>query len=116
MHPLLIEGLPGRGDHRSMKSRIASALAVLACAAALTGCSGKGSSGTGGTAPAGAGVAATPSAPRASGSSASGAGRTDSQSVANNPDGDLSSLDQQLSDIGGAISSAEPTQTAGDNG
>jgi hypothetical protein len=116
MYPLLIEGLPRCGDHRSMKSRIVSVLAVLACVGALAACSGKGSAGTGGSAPAGAGVTATSTAPGAAGSSASGVGRTDSQSVANTPDGDLSSLDQQLSDIDGAISSAEPTETAGDNG
>jgi hypothetical protein len=99
-----------------MKSRIASALAVLACVGALAACSGKGSSGTGGTAPAGVGVTATSTAPAASGaSSASGVGRTDSQAVAGDPDGDLTSLDQQLSDINGALSSAEPTQTASDN-
>ncbi|MEY9859837.1 hypothetical protein ABH935_005471 [Catenulispora sp. GAS73] len=99
-----------------MKSRIASALAVLACVGALAACSGKGSAGTGGTAPAGAGVTATTTAPGASGaSSESSVGRTDSQGVAGDPDGDLSSIDQQLSDINGALSSAEPTQTAGDN-
>ena len=59
-----------------------------------------------------------PTAPGAAGASggASSAGRTDSQGAADDPDGDLSSLDQQLSDINGALSSAEPTQTAGDNG
>lgn len=103
-----------------MKSRIASALAVLACVGALAACSGRGSAGTGGTAPAGAGVTATstatstaPGAPGAS--SQSSAGRTDSQGAADDPDGDLTSLDQELSDINGALSSAEPTQTAGDN-
>jgi hypothetical protein len=35
--------------------------------------------------------------------------------VANDPDGDLTSIDQQLSDINGALSSAEPTQTAADS-
>lgn len=100
-----------------MKSRIASALAVLACVGALTACSGKGSAGTGGTAPAGAGVTATSSAPGAPGaSSGNSVGRTDSQGVADDPDGDLSSIDQQLSDVNGALSSAEPTETAGDNG
>ena len=98
-----------------MKSRIASVLAVLVCAGALTACSGKGS--TGGTAPAGAGVTttstSTPGAPAAS--SASSVGSTDSPGAADDPDGDLNSLDQQLSDINGALSSAEPTQTAGDN-
>jgi hypothetical protein len=99
-----------------MTSRIASALAVLACVGALAACSGKSSSGTGGTAPAGAGVTATSPAPGASGaSSASSVGRTDSQGVANDPDGDLTSIDQQLSDINGALSSAEPTQTAADS-
>ena len=105
-----------------MKSRIASALAVLACVGALAACSGKGSAGTGGSAPAGAGVTATSSAPGgaaagpAGGASSAGRTDTDSQSVAGDPDGDLNSLDQQLSDINGALSSAEPTQTAGDNG
>jgi ABC-type glycerol-3-phosphate transport system substrate-binding protein len=90
-----------------MKSRIASALAVLACVGALAACSGKGS------------AAATPttttsSVPASTGSSAPGS--TDSHGVTEDPDGDLTSLDQQLSDIDGALSSAEPTQTAGDNG
>ncbi|MBS2537571.1 hypothetical protein KGQ20_32950 [Catenulispora sp. NF23] len=96
-----------------MKSRIVSALAVLACAGALTACSGKGSAGTGGTTPAGAGVTATPTSGAAG---ASGVGRTDSQGVPDDPDGDLFSLDQQLSDINGALSSAESTETAGDGG
>ena len=105
-----------------MKSRIVSALAVLAllaCGGALTACSGRGSAGAGGTAPVGAGATTTavtstaPGAPAAS--SGSGVGRTDSQGVADDPDGDLTSLDQQLSDINGALSSAQPTQTAGDN-
>ncbi|MEY9892277.1 hypothetical protein ABIA35_000333 [Catenulispora sp. MAP12-49] len=102
-----------------MKSRIASALAVLACVGALAACSGKGSAGTGGSAPAGAGVTATSTAPggaAAGASSAGTVGSTDSHGVADDPDGDLNSLDQQLSDIDGALSSAEPTQTAGDNG
>ena len=92
-----------------MKSRIASALAVLACVGALAACSGKGSSGVGVTA------TSTSTAPGAPGASnGSGVGRTDSQGVAD-PDGDLTSIDQQLSDIDGALSSAEPTQTASDN-
>jgi hypothetical protein len=99
-----------------MKSRIASALAVLACVGALAACSGKGSAGSGGTAPAGAGVTATSTAPGGAAGGASSVGRTDSHGVVDEPDGDMSSLDQQLSDIDGALSSAEPTETAGDNG
>ncbi|MEZ0106482.1 hypothetical protein ABH920_000463 [Catenulispora sp. EB89] len=92
-----------------MKSRIASALVVVACVGALTACSGKSPSGVGVT-------ATTTTAPGVPGaSSESSVGRTDSQGVAGDPDGDLSSIDQQLSDINGALSSAEPTQTAGDN-
>jgi hypothetical protein len=100
-----------------MKSRIASALAVLAIVGALAACSGKGSAGPGGTAPAGAGMTATSTASSTASSTAtsSAPGSTDSHGVAADPDGDLNSLDQQLSDINGALSSAEPTQTAGDN-
>lgn len=95
-----------------MKSRIASALAIAACVGALAACSGKGSAGSGGTAPAGAGVTATSPAP----GGASSVGRTDSHSVVAGPDGDISSIDQQLSDIDGALRSAEPTEAAGDDG
>lgn len=101
-----------------MTSRIASALAVLACVGALAACSGKGSVGTGSTVPAGAGVTAASTASGTPGAvtGASGVGRTPSPGAANEPDGDLSSIDQQLSDIDGALSSAEPSQTAGDSG
>ncbi|NUP47520.1 MAG: hypothetical protein HOW97_09430, partial [Catenulispora sp.] len=51
----------------------------------------------------------------ASGAS-SAASSTGSPGGAADPDGELSSLDQQLSDIDGALNSAEPTHTADDNG
>ena len=116
MRFLLIEGLPGSGDHRGMKSRIASLLAIAACVGALAACSGKGSAGLGGTAPAGAAGTATSTAPGGAAGGASSAGRTDSHGVVAGPGGDISSIDQQLSDIDGALTSAEPTETAGDAG
>ena len=108
-----------------MKSRIASALAVLACVAALAACERKGSSGSGVTPPTGAGVNSSSTAPAGAtgttgaGSVAGTAPSTDAHGAHSGsavPDGDLSSLDQQLSYVDGALSSAEPTHTADDNG
>ena len=96
-----------------MKSRIASALAVLACLGALAACSGKSPSASDTGVPAGATATSTAANPaEADPAAADPSGSAGSSQ----PGDDLSSIDQQLSDVDGAISSAEPTHTADDNG
>ena len=98
-----------------MKTRILSALAVLACVTALSACgSGKhaGPADTG-TGPAAA-VTTQPGAPGAPQSSGSSVGSVASSGASENPDSDLSSLDKQLSDLDSALGSA--AQSPSDDG
>ncbi len=103
-----------------MKTRILSALAVLACVTALSACAGgkhaaPASSGTGPIAavvtsgPAGVAGAPQPSASPDAGNAPAAAPGTSAD-----PDGDLSSIDQQLSAIDGALGSA--AQSPSDDG
>jgi hypothetical protein len=98
-----------------MKTAIASALAALVCVTAVSACSGGGKqahpspAGVGvSTAPAAAGQAA-PGAP----SGAPDAGTLAGSSASADPDPELSSINQQLSGVDGALSSAEQTPSDG---
>jgi hypothetical protein len=99
-----------------MKTRILSALAVLACVTALSACaSGKHASPADtGTGPAAAAVTTQPAAPGAPRPSGSSAGSVAGSVVSENPDTGLSSIDQQLSDLDSALGSA--AQSPSDDG
>ena len=102
-----------------MKSRIASALAVLACVGALSACGGRhhagrdaGTTGTTAVQPA-AGSSADPGAPQPS----AGSGDPAASDSVSDPDGALSSLDGQLSDLDNALKSADDQPSSvGDGG
>src|SRR5512139_4153231 len=92
-----------------MKKRFLSALAVLAAVTALSACDGRRVHSSGaGTAPAGAvATSPRPSAGSVGGSSTAGVtGGTTDGSDTSLPDADLSTIDQQLSGVDGALSSA----------
>lgn len=107
-----------------MKSRIASALAVLACIGMLSACSGKhhagrdaGTTGTGAVQPVATSAAAPQPSAATGATAADGGADAGASDAVSDPDAALSSVDQQLSDLDGALKSADDQPSSdGDNG